>query len=265
MVVAPAALLIVVASGPRGEPDRLVGILVECLFEELRTRQAMMHPEGFTAAFGHRRNAGVGLELAGGRQARGADRPCPGEAREELVVGVGGEDRGDLALEGVDGLEQGPELGGVGLHRETERVDDRRVGGERLGGGHLVEPGVDHGGAAAVVLLIEPAHGGGARALDGGQRGPLDEKVARLARVERADPVEGLREILFQQAGEPVGQAAAQIDELAPVLGSSWSLRAMTVSGRQGRSWSRCLRSRSKSKAASVGSSLAPLGWKAWR
>ena len=172
-----------------------------------------MHPEGFTAAFGHWRDAGVGLELAGGRQARGADRPCPGEAREELVVGVGGEDRGDLALEGVDGLEQGPELGGVGLHRETERVDDRRVGGERLGGGHLVEPGVDHGGAAAVVLLIEPAHGGGARALDGRQRGPLDEKVARLPRVERADPVEGLREILFQQAGEPVGQAAAQIDE----------------------------------------------------
>ena len=157
----------------------------------------------------------VGAE--GGRQARGADRPRPGEAREELVVRVGGEDRGDLALEGVDGLEQGPELGGVGLHRETERVDDRRVGGERLGGGHLVEPGVDHGGAAAVVLLIEPAHGGGARALDGRQRRPLDEKVASLPRVERADPVEGLREILFQQAGEPVGQAAAQIDELAPV------------------------------------------------
>ena len=101
MVVAPAPLLIVVTARPHGEADRLVRVFVKRLLEELRTRQAMMHPDGFAAAFGHWRNAGVGLELAGGRpagavgaeggcQPRGADRPRPGETREKLVVGVGG-------------------------------------------------------------------------------------------------------------------------------------------------------------------------------
>ena len=66
-----------------------------------------------------------------------ADGPGAGETHEQRVVRVGGEDRGDLGLEGVDGREHGPQLGGVALDREAERVDDRGVGGERLRGGHL--------------------------------------------------------------------------------------------------------------------------------
>ena len=54
--------------------------------------------------------------------------------------------------------------------------------------------------------------------LDGGQRGPLGEKVAGLARVERADPVQGLGEILLEQAGDPVREAAPKVDEFPPVL-----------------------------------------------
>ena len=209
MVVAPAPLLIVVAARPHGEADRLVRVFVERLLEELRTREAVMHPEGLAAAFSDRRDARVRLELGrglpasavgaeGGRQAGRADRPRAGETREERVVGVVGENRRDLRVEGGNGLEQGAELGGVALDCQTERVDDRRVGGERLGGGHLVEPGVDHRRAAAVVLLIEPAHRGGAGPLDGGERRPLSEKVAGLPRVERTDPVEGLGKILLE-------------------------------------------------------------------
>ena len=205
MVVAPAALLVVIRPGPGGEANRLVGIFVKRLLDELRTGQAVMDPEGFAAAFGHRRDARVRLQIGdglpagavgaeGGREARGADRPRAGETREELVIGVVGEDRRDLTIEGVDGLEQGAQERGVHLDCEAEGVDDGRVGGEWLGGGHFVEPGGDHRGPAAVVLLIEPAHRGGARPLDGGQRRPRPQKVAGLPGVERADPVEGLGE-----------------------------------------------------------------------
>ena len=116
----------------------------------------------------------------GGRQAGRADGAGAGETHEQLLIRVGGEDGRDLGLEGVDGLEQGTQLGGVALDHQTERVDDRRVGGERLGGGHLGEPGVDHRRAAAVVLLIEPPDRGGAGPLDGGQCRPLAQKVAGL-------------------------------------------------------------------------------------
>ena len=68
------------------------------------------------------------------------------------------------------------------------------------------------------MLLIEPPHRGGARPPDGGQRGPLGEKVAGLARVEGPDPVEGLGEILLEQARDPVREAASEIDEFPPVL-----------------------------------------------
>ena len=235
MGVAATPLLVVIRASPGGEANGLVRIFMKRLLEELRTRQAVMHPERLAAAFGHRRDAHVGLELGGrvpagadgaegGRQAWGADRPGAGETHEQRVVRVGGEDRGDLGLEGVDGLEHGPQLGGVALDREAERVDDRGVGGEWLRGGHLVEPGVDHGGPAAVVLLIEPPHRGGAGPLDGSQGRPLPQKVARLPRVEGADPVEGLREILFEEAGDPVREAAPKVDEFPPVLAEQLEL-----------------------------------------
>ena len=59
MGVAAAALLIVVAARPDGEADRLGGIFVNRLLEELRTGQAVMHPEGLAATFRDRRDANV--------------------------------------------------------------------------------------------------------------------------------------------------------------------------------------------------------------
>ena len=69
MVVASTALLVVIRAGPGGEADRLVRVFVKRLLEELRTRQAVMHPEGLAAAFGHRRD--------------GADGPGAGETGRE--------------------------------------------------------------------------------------------------------------------------------------------------------------------------------------
>ena len=150
---------------------------------------------------------------------RGAQTgPGAGKAREERLVGVVGEEGGDLAVERADRREQRAELRRIGLDRETERVHDRRVGRQRLGGGDLREARVDHRRAAAVVVLIEPPDGGRPSALDGGERGPRREKVTRLAGVEAPHPVEGLGEVLLEQAGEPIGHRPTPVDQLAAVL-----------------------------------------------
>ena len=233
MVVAACALLVVVAAGPRREADRLVRVLVKRLLEEVRTREPVMHPAGLAAAFDHRGDAGMGLEVArrrppsavgaeGGRQPRRADRAGAREAGKDRLVRVSCEPRGDLRVEGGNRGEQGPQLGGV--TPDGERVDDRWVARQRLGRGDLLEPGGDHRGPAAVVLLIEPLDGGRAGPLDGGKRGPLGEPVAGLPGVERADPLEGLRELLLEQAGHPVRQAPAEIDQFPPVFAQQLEL-----------------------------------------
>ena len=229
VAVAPSALLVVVAPGPGREADGLTGVFVKRLLQELRTGEAVMHPAGLAAAYGDRGDAGVGLERTGGlpagavgpeggRQAGRAHRTRPRQTHEEVVVGVIREDRGDGGIKGPDRVEERAQLRGVGLDGEAEGVDDRGVGGQRLGRGDLREPVVDDGGSATVVLLIEPSHRGGARPLDGGQRRPLPQEVATLARVEGADPVEGLGKILLEQAGEPVGEGDTVLDKLPALL-----------------------------------------------
>ena len=95
MVVASTALLVVIRAGPGGE-----------------------------------RRVPAGADGAeGGRQAGCADGPGARETREQLVVRLGGEDGGDLGLEGVDGREQRTQLGGVALDREGRaRRTAARVG-----------------------------------------------------------------------------------------------------------------------------------------
>ena len=129
-------------------------------------------------------------------------RPPPRRENSRRAPGRDGrEDRGNFLIKGANRGQRGPELGGVRLDDEGQRVHDGGVGGQRLGGGHLFQPCVDDGGAAAVVLLIEAADGGGPRALDGGEGGPLLEEVAGLAGVEAPDPGKGLGEVLLEHAG----------------------------------------------------------------
>ena len=131
---------------------------------------------------------------------------------------MGREDGGNLGVKGLNGLEQGAELGRVGLDHETEWGDDRGVGREGHGGGDLLEPVGDHRGPAAVVLVIEPPHRGGARPLDGRERRPGPKEVAALLRGERPDPVEGLREVLLEHTGEPIRHGHAVLDQLPTLL-----------------------------------------------
>jgi hypothetical protein len=101
---------------------------------------------------------------------------------------------------------------------ETERIDDRGIAGQGTRADDLPDPLVDHAGRPAVVLLIERPERTGAGPLHGRQRRPLLQKVAGLPGGHIPDPVQGLREILLQQAGHPVRHRHPLIDQLAPLL-----------------------------------------------
>ena len=111
MVVAPAPLLIVVAARPHGEADRLVRVFVKRLLEELRTRQAVMHrsvtgaiPACACSSVAASQRVRSVPKAAARRGAQTA--PAPGKLAKSSWSGVVGEDRRNLCVEGVNGLEQ---------------------------------------------------------------------------------------------------------------------------------------------------------------
>ena len=85
-------------------------------------------------------------------------------------------------------------------------------------GGDLFEPAVDDDGRPAVVALIKRPERARAGPLHGRQGRPLLQEIAPLHGRHVADPVQGLREILLQQAGQAVAQRHALVDQLAPLL-----------------------------------------------
>jgi len=65
VIVASPTLLVVVGARPLRKANGLIREFVKGLFNEFRTGQAMVDPEGFAAAFGHGRDTRMGLQLGG--------------------------------------------------------------------------------------------------------------------------------------------------------------------------------------------------------
>ena len=154
---------------------------------------------------------------------------------------------------------------GIGLDRETQRVDDGRIGREGLGGGHLLEPLRDHGRPTTVVLLIEPAHGGGARPLNRPERRPRLQKVTALPGGELADPVEGLREVLLEEARESVGQGDPVLDELPAVFAEQLQPVGLHGVGHPRAELGTMSAQQVHQKCGIGRVALAPLGWRVSR
>src|SRR5262249_53262113 len=142
--------------------------------------------------------------------------------------------------------------------RETERLHDRHVGRQRPGAGDR-NSRASMTALAAIVIVVELPHGARPRRLDGLQRRPLRQKVARLDRGEIADPVERLWKILFQQAGEPVAQRHALMDQFSALFTERLQHPAVDGIGTHTRSLSRWRTTRSRSSSESCGSCVAPL------
>ena len=142
MSIATRPLLVVVGTRPARKANRLVREFVKGLLHEFGTRQPMMDPQALATPLRDGRNAGVRLQLRsrvpsrpigpqGRSQARGADVAGARKTNEDVVIGMCGKHLGDASVERLDRRDQRAQLRRVGLHRETEGFDDRRIGGER--------------------------------------------------------------------------------------------------------------------------------------
>ena len=140
--LALVALLLVVALGPEGMPDRFRGRFHEFLSEERRTLQAPVDPGFLATAFRDRRDARVFLEFRGRgvafslfakghEEARGKDSTgtWQGVKQEEvgMILGV----LRDGFVEVGNSLHSDTELGDEGLHQEDIGGDDAVIGGQR--------------------------------------------------------------------------------------------------------------------------------------
>lgn len=135
MGLALVALLLVVNLRPEGMPDRCSGPLHKGLAHELRPLEAPRHPGFLAAAFGHRRDPGIGWEVGGGgrvfalfaegdEQPGGTDRTHSWESLEQGEIGMALRALRDRAVAISDGLQGGTELGDEGLHQERIGRDD---------------------------------------------------------------------------------------------------------------------------------------------
>src|SRR5215471_7467808 len=141
MGFALVALLLVVHLRPERMPDRLCSPFNERLPEELGTLETPVYPGLLATPFGHRRNAGIFLQFAGGgiactlfaegnEQSGSEDgtRSWEGLEQREIGMALGALCNGTVEI--GDGLQGDPELGDQGLHQERIGRNDTFIRGE---------------------------------------------------------------------------------------------------------------------------------------
>ena len=190
VALAPALLQIVVGVCPGRVDDGTLCELMEGLAQELRTVPAPMRPAALAAALDYGRDPGIGLHFQGGGMSgsihtEGAQQPWreggagSWQVLEEERIGMLLEQRGDLFFIFDNGTMQRSQLPGQHQDRQPVRLDDCAIPCQRFCGGNGGDHVFDHVGAATVVRIVERADGLWPGALDGFQRGPLQQPIAR--------------------------------------------------------------------------------------
>jgi len=136
-----------------------------------------------------------------------------------VVIRMGAEDLGQTLFELGEGALKVLELAADQLHAQKVTLQDGGFVGQGDGARDVLESVGDEGLAARAVDVIKLLHGGRLGFLDGLQGGPFEQKGGgqRTPKLFAAQ-FQGLREVLFEQGLQAIGQAGAFIDDPAPMV-----------------------------------------------
>src|SRR5207248_2812230 len=113
----------------------------------------------------------------------------------------------DDLIEVCDRIEDGTNLSHFGLDSQAERLDNGGISSQSTSCGDLLEALFNQSPISASVLEIELTKSGRVGLLNSRQSGPALQEVTRLDGVQVTGPIECLRKIHFQQAGDAIGMA----------------------------------------------------------
>jgi len=203
--------------------------LYERVAQERRALQAPVDPGCVAAAFGHRRDPGVCLArirsgvavtwfAEGGKKSGGQDGASTWQGVKQGKVGMALGILRTGVVEGVDGWPGDAELAGKSLNQEGSGGDDALLGGQRGGALDGLEALVDNVGVAHMIGAEEALEGGAARQLGGFEGRPWGEEIAEEGGVVVVEPLEDVREVVFQGTGQAIGEAHVVTDQTAAMF-----------------------------------------------
>ena len=232
---------------PEGMPDRCSGPLHEGVAEEGRTREAPVDPALLATPFRDRGHARALLECSGRRrafalcaegdeEAGSEDRASAWKGLEQGKVGMALGARRAGVVEVLDRGQGDTELVDEGVHEPHMGGDDARISGQGDGSLDGVEALGKNLRRAHRVLAKEGLQGRAAGQLGRLQGGPAAENVTNNDRVLVLQPLERLRDRVFQGARETMG-APHVVSNDAPAVVDAWCQTtpggARRIEGRQ--------------------------------
>jgi hypothetical protein len=204
-----------------------------------------MDPGCMATAFGDRGEAGVLLERIGGgvavalfadgdketwgKDGAGARQSSKqGEVRRALGAWHTG------FVTGVDGWQGHAKLRHEGVDQEGSGRDDALIGGQGWGALDGLHAVVDDVGVTQVMGVEKALEGGAPREVGGLEGWPWGEAIAADGGVFVVQPLEDVREVVLQGAGEAMGEAHVVAHEAAAMVdewleGTHWG--ALGVEG----------------------------------
>lgn len=236
-------LLEVVSLGPARLHDRLGSPFDKGLAPEFAAGVTTVDEVRLAALFGDGGDAAMTLHARGVRvdgavgPEEGGDAgaeigPGSRQGAENVGILVSEESVGDELIESRDAGLQSADLFDESESELGIGVDDDLVGADRHRIGDDFEAFLDGLGTTRTVGEIELFDGVGASLAQGLEGGPLFEEGERQRSEQvAAGQLESLREAVFEDLGEAVGGADAQIDKLTALLGEDGEFAGAGIVG----------------------------------
>jgi hypothetical protein len=125
---------------------------------------------------------------------------------------------GNGLVESLDRLQSHAELGHKGLDQEGIGGDDAFIGGQRRSALDGVEALGDDISVAHVMVAAEAFQARASRQLYGLEGRPLGEEVAEDGGIFGVEPLQHMREVVFQGTGKAIREAHVVLDQAAAMF-----------------------------------------------